>query len=48
MNNRTARLELLNARHDFLAARMRYLAAAKLVEKRLYRKDLPAFLRPQI
>lgn len=47
MNTRTALDELRNARLDFLAARLRYLAAARRVEKKIYRTDRPTLLRKQ-
>lgn len=47
MNTQQAQAELRNARLDFLAARLRYLAAAKRIEKQVYRTDRPALLRRQ-
>jgi hypothetical protein len=45
--SREARLALRHARLEYHRARLRYLAAAKAVEREVYRKDLPCHLRKQ-
>lgn len=42
-----AHTRMMDAKFDFIAARLRYLAAMKALEVQVYRKDYPTLCRKQ-